>query len=186
MQSRGWLALVIFFIGFGAGAAALASWQGAGNQMPHPLTVRLADEAAVLRAVDALDAAVDAKQWDTVVNLFQPEITVDFSGLTGQPRTNMQATTLVDAWKQSLFAEKKSFHMRSNHDLRIEGGSAVVTSHGYAWNQLASLAPNDLWEVWGTYEHVLTRQADGWRISSLRFTPSHERGNPAVRTATSP
>jgi hypothetical protein len=186
MQSRGWLALVIFFLGFGAGAAALASWQGGGNAMPNPLTVRLADEAAVLRAVDALDMAVDAKQWEKVANLFQPEITADFSGLTGQPKAAMQATDLVAAWRQGLFADKKSFHMRTNHEVRIEGGSAVVTSYGYAWNQLSSLAPNDLWEVWGLYEHVLVRQADGWRISSITFKPTHQRGNPAVRTATSP
>jgi ketosteroid isomerase-like protein len=177
---------VIFLLGFGAGAAALASWQGAGNQMPHPLTVRLADEAAILRSVDALDIAVDAKDWDRVVNQLMPEVTVDFAALSGEPRTTMQATALVDAWKQTLFAEKKSFHMRTNHEWRMEGGTAIVTSHGYAWNQLASLAPADLWEVWGAYEHVLQRQADGWRISAIRFTPSHERGNPAVRSATAP
>lgn len=186
MQNRGWLALVIFFLGFGAGAAALASWQGAGTQMPHPLTVRLADEAAIVRAVDAIDAAVDAKDWERVVNQFMPEVTVDFSGLTGQPRATIQATALVDGWKKALFAEKKSLHMRTNHELRMEGGTAVVTSHGYAWNQLSSLAPNDLWEVWGVYEHVLQRQADGWRVSSMRFTPTYQRGNRDVRTASAP
>lgn len=186
MASRGWLALVIFLLGFGAGAAALASWQGAGNQMPHPLTVRIADEFAVIRAVDAIDAAVDVKDWDKAVNLFMPEVTIDFSGLTGQPRATIQATALIDGWKQALFAEKKSLHFRTNHAVRLEGGTAVVTSHGYAWNQLSSLAPNDLWEVWGTYEHVLQRQADGWRVSSMSFTPTYQRGNAAVRTATGP
>lgn len=38
-----------------------------------------------------------------------------------------------------------------------------------------------LWEVWGTYEHHLTRFADGWKVDGFVFRMTHERGNPWVK-----
>ena len=38
-----------------------------------------------------------------------------------------------------------------------------------------------LWEVWGTYEHGFEKTEDGWRVNSMTFTATAERGSEFVR-----
>ena len=74
----------------------------------------------------------------------------------------------------------------SGTDRRPRPDSAVMLSHGYAWNRLEAGAleengGNPLWEVWGTYEHRFERTADGWRVNAMTFNATAQRGNDYVR-----
>ncbi len=57
---------------------------------------------------------------------------------------------------------------------------ATVSSNGYAWNRMEGNG-DPLWEVWGTYEHHLTRSDAGWKVDGFTFRMTHERGNPWVK-----
>ncbi len=172
-----------------AAAALLASTvTPADNLAGDPITPNsLADTMEIVRIADALDAAVDAKDWQLARSFFTDQIEVDFTSLTGGEPATIAADGLIDGWSANLTAEKTSFHLRGNHRVSWTGDrNATLHSHGYAWNRLERGAlpengGNALWEVWGTYEHRFVRTSRGWRVQFMGFYMTAERGNEFVR-----
>ncbi|MEM7120911.1 MAG: nuclear transport factor 2 family protein [Pseudomonadota bacterium] len=153
-----------------------------------PVTVEaLVDQMEMIRVVDTLDAAVDAKDWALARSLFTDEIDVDFTSLVGGEPASIPSDGLIAGWSANLTAEKESFHLRGNHRVTfIDADTAVMLSNGYAWNRMERGAlpengGNPLWEVWGTYEHSLVRVGGEWKISGMTFTATAERGSEYVR-----
>lgn len=159
--------------------AAAASTVQSGEPETEALR-HLVDERAVIRVVDAVDRAVDGRDWAAARSHFAETVRIDFTSLTGQPPATIPSDSLIEGWAGNLKGSKTSLHLRTNHDVRIDGLRAVVQSHGYAWNRMDGNG-DPLWEVWGTYEHRLTRGSGGWKIDGFTFTMTHERGNPWVR-----
>ncbi|MEM7644040.1 MAG: nuclear transport factor 2 family protein [Pseudomonadota bacterium] len=153
-----------------------------------PVTAdNLVDRAEMIRIADAIDAAVDAKDWDAARGFFTETIDVDFTSLVGGEPATIPADGLIEGWSGNLTAEKQSFHLRGNHRITFDGpDAATMVSHGYAWNRLerGALPENGgeaLWEVWGSYEHGFTRTEDGWRVEAMTFDATAQRGNAFVR-----
>ncbi len=140
------------------------------------------DEAAIAAVVTKLDEAVDKKDWAAARAAFTDEIEVDLSSLGGEP-SKVPADELVGNWKANLPAGKSSFHMLSAPTIAVDGDSAMFKANGYAWNKLDARLENNMWEVWGVYQHKLTRTPAGWKISSFGFHKTAERGDPAIRDA---
>ncbi|MEL6980592.1 MAG: nuclear transport factor 2 family protein, partial [Pseudomonadota bacterium] len=181
-------ALALCLVAAGLGGAGRAA---SPTLLGDPITMEtMAEQAELIRLADALDAAVDAKDWAAARSLFTETIEVDFTSLIGGAPGAMASAALVAGWKANLTAAKTSFHLRGNH--RVSFGdeeTAVMLSHGYAWNRLeAGALPENggeaLWEVWGSYEHSFIRTDAGWRISGMKFFATAQRGNPFVRDNT--
>jgi SnoaL-like domain len=141
----------------------------------------LEDERDALAAIDALDLAVDAKDWTAARALFADQINADFSSLGGAPG-HISADDLVGGWRTNLYEAKPSFHMRGGAKVTLGNGAAHIVGNGYAWNALPARAENNLWEVWGRYEFDLVRTESGWKITAMKFVATHQRGDPTVRT----
>lgn len=153
-----------------------------------PITAdNLVDQAEMIRIADTIDAAVDAKDWPLARAQFTDEITVDFTSLVGGEPATIPADGLIAGWSANLVGEKESFHLRGNHRITFNGpDEAVMLSHGYAWNKMPSGAlpengGEELWEVWGTYEHGFERTDEGWKVNTMTFTATAERGSEYVR-----
>lgn len=145
----------------------------------------LADELALVRATNAIDVAVDRKDWALARSFFADRVTVDFSSLTGNPPATIKSDELIAGWRGNLGPKKTSLHLRGNHLVTLQGDRATVYSHGYAWNRMEGNG-DPLWEVWGTYEHGFSRTPQGWKVTSFTFTMTHERGNMWVKATPSP
>lgn len=141
----------------------------------------LVDEREILRVVDGIDNAVDAKDWETCRGYFTDDIYADFTSLAGGSPGHLPADALVGAWATNLFAEKQSHHMRTNHRITIDGDRAEVFSKGLALNILPRGLGSDLWEVYGNYVHSLERTSQGWRCTGMSFFVTYARGNEQVR-----
>jgi ketosteroid isomerase-like protein len=141
----------------------------------------LADRMEIIRVVDEIDNSVDAKDWSRCRGYFTDEIHADFTSLAGGEEGRIPADSLVGAWSTNLYADKLSFHMRTNHRVTIDGDRAEVVSKGYALNILRRNTGSDLWEVWGIYTHTMERTAQGWKCSGMTLTLTHARGNEKVR-----
>ena len=142
---------------------------------------RLVDERALIRIVDQIDRAVDAQDWKRARGYFAERVRVDFSSLSGQPETTIPADDLIAGWAGNLKGNKTSLHLRTNHDIAINGDRATVKSNGYAWNRMEGNG-DPLWEVWGTYTAEMGRGNDGWEVDAFAFHKTHERGNDWVKT----
>lgn len=169
------------------GPAQEASAPAPTAEPPNAEDVRvLEDTNELVRITNAIDEAVDRKAWSEARQYFTDQVDVDFTSL-GARAQRTTADQLVENWKTSLPEGKPSFHMRGGHIVRLEGDTGTVVSQGYAWNRLPlRAAGTDLWEVWGSYEHRFARTAQGWRVTGMKFVKTHERGDPAIRTALPP
>ncbi len=167
---------------FAAVVSACVAGGAAGGQEPALLgrVAALEARATLIDIANALDAAVDAKDWDRARSYFADDVRVDFSSLGAGDPTTMPSDALIDGWRTNLFDGKSSFHLRGNHQVAVDGDRATMTSHGYAWNLLPELEGGELWEVWGVYDYTFARDADVWLITGFAFKATHQRGNPAV------
>ncbi|MEM7753008.1 MAG: nuclear transport factor 2 family protein [Pseudomonadota bacterium] len=144
-------------------------------------------QAEMVRIADAIDAAVDAKDWHLARSFFTQTVDVDFTSLIGGEPATISADALIAGWSSNLTAEKTSFHLRGNHRVAFDAdGTATMQSHGYAWNQMerGALPENGgeaLWEVWGTYVHGFVKTDEGWKVDAMTFIATAERGNAFVR-----
>lgn len=163
--------------------AACEGGDGAATAALAARVQQLEDERAVLGVVDALDIAVDDKQWDRARAMFADQVSADFSSLGGAPGT-ISADDLVSGWRANLFETKPSFHLRGGAIVTIDGDTALAVTNGYAWNALPQRVENNLWEVWGRYEFALTRTPQGWKINAMTFRAAHQRGSADIRSET--
>ena len=136
--------------------------------------------AELIRLTDALDRAVDDKDWATARALFADRVDADFQSLSGEPPANVPAEQIVDGWRRNLSARKTSQHARTNHQVTLAADAATVRSVAYAWIRLEGHG-DPLWEVWGVYTHQFRYQDGRWRISGMTLEVTHQRGNEWVR-----
>lgn len=140
-------------------------------------------EREIMRTVDELFILTDRKDWAAVQALFVDGlIEVDMTSLDGGSAVSMTAETLVDGFRVGLHANKRSHHMTTNYHVALANHMAIVSAHGYAWNQLVGRA--DLWETWGTYTIKLRPLNGCWRITAFRYEAKANRGDDSVRTHT--
>jgi len=151
----------------------------AQNQMPPQNS---ADETAIRFVVDEIDNAVDAKDWAKARTFFSDRVNTDFTSLAGGKPAQITADELVGGWRTNLYADKKSFHLRGNHRIQINGKRAEAFSKAYAFNLLEKGKVTGLWEIWGNYTHTLERTKDGWKVSGMTLNVIHKRGDDNVRT----
>lgn len=141
----------------------------------------LVDEAEIVRVVDGIDDAVDAKDWEVCRAYFADEIYVDFTSLAGGEPERIPADNLVDAWRTNLYTDKPSFHMRTNHRISVDEDRAEVSSKAHALNILLRDRGSDLWETWGHYVHTLERAESGWVCTGMTYSVAYAQGNEMVR-----
>lgn len=153
-----------------------------------PVTAEnVVDVMEMIRVAEALDSAVDAKDWTTARALFTDTIEVDFSSLVGGEPVTIPSDELIEGWSTNLAPEKTSFHQRTNHRVHFDGAdTATMKSEGYAWNRMEAGADesnggNPFWEVWGTYTHGFERIDGTWRVHSMALDVATQRGNEWVR-----
>ena len=165
------------------GRAQLSEIEEHLENLPETPTLEgIADEAEIRRVVDEIDNLCDEKNWKKLRRLFTEEVEVDFTSLAGGEAAKIKAEDLISAWEKNLFAEKKTFHQRGNHRIKISGERAEVFSKTYAFNLLETGEAAGFWEVWGNYTHILTRTEKGWKCSGMILDVIYRRGDENVRT----
>lgn len=142
----------------------------------------LADEIEIRRVVDEIDNAVDEKNWVRARSFFADKVDVDFTSLAGGEPARITADELIGGWRINFYADKKSFHQRTNHRIEIDGDKAKVFSKGYAYNLIETGRVKGLWEVWASYAHTLEKTDGGWKVSGMTLTVAHTRGDDRIRT----
>ncbi|MBF0543585.1 MAG: nuclear transport factor 2 family protein [Candidatus Riflebacteria bacterium] len=153
----------------------------ASSQPNNAVLQNYIDELQIKQVVDDIDNTCDAKDWAKCRKYFLDEIDVDFTSLAGGSPSHIKADELISGWNKGLYKDKLSHHMRTNHQIEVNGDSAEVFSKGYALNILQIKNGSDLWEVWGDYHHSLKRTEKGWKVSYMKFSVVYARGNEKVR-----
>jgi hypothetical protein len=119
----------------------------------------------------------DTQNWvELPLSVFCHEFTADFSSL-GAP----VATLSRDAWsqqsKQAFTGWAATHHAITNHRIAIDGDRANIWAHcrveHWVPPEVAGGGPN-CWLVVGFYDNAAVRTPEGWRLSSVKLTLTHQ------------
>ena len=119
----------------------------------------------------------DTQNWDELPrSVFCDEITCDFSAL-GAPVTTISRDAWCQRTKQAFAGWTATHHAISNLRIAIDGDRATIQAHiraeHWAPPEVAAGGPN-CWLVVGFYDDVAARTPEGWRLSSVKLTLSHQ------------
>jgi len=141
----------------------------------------LEDERELMRVAEALDEAVDAKNWEAARALFTDQVEADFTSLEAPNAGTVSADELISNWRRNLHPGKLSSRARNSEVVVVDGDNATMTSQGHVRYEIPARTDLNVWEGWGRFEHKFTRTPEGWRISGLKFTLTREAGEANVR-----
>jgi hypothetical protein len=126
----------------------------------------------------------DTQNWDELPRwVFCDEITCDFSAL-GAPVTTISRDAWCQRTKQAFAGWTATHHAISNLRIAIDGDRATIQAHICTGLPPRS-RPADRTAGWmvGFYDDVAARTPEGWRLSSVKLTLSHQE-NEALLAAT--
>jgi ketosteroid isomerase-like protein len=135
---------------------------------------RLVDRQQIVDVTLAYTYALDAKDWDALDDVF----TVDATAFLTEELEGREA--IKGRVRRALESLDLSQHMVANHDVRIDGDSAVCRCYLQAQHvrEAAPGPPNFI--VAGRYDDRFVRTSVGWRIARRELTIMWTEGNPSV------
>ncbi|MEM9075908.1 MAG: nuclear transport factor 2 family protein [Bacteroidota bacterium] len=127
--------------------------------------------------VVGLFVATDERDWDTVLESFNPKVLLDYSSMTGNPATELNPEAIVTAWKGILPGFESTHHQIGNILELIDGDKATVLCYGTATHYLTDESGN-IWTVVGAYHFGVVQDSDeNWKISKMKFNFKYQDGN---------
>jgi hypothetical protein len=129
----------------------------------------------------------DTQNWDELPrSVFCDEFTCDFSAL-GSPVMTLSR----DAWclgtKQVFAGWTATHHAITNHRIAVDGDRATIRAHVRAEHWASSEVAADgpaCWLVVGFYDNVAVRTPEGWRLSAVTLTVTHQENAALLAAST--
>jgi ketosteroid isomerase-like protein len=114
----------------------------------------------------------DAGEFESLEDLYGPEVQVDYTSLAGGEPSLVSPQALMTSWAQLLPGFDITRHQVSNIDVTICGDKAKVNADIIADHYL-----NDkYWQVVGRYEYTMQRDSDRWLIVGHSLFLENEKG----------
>jgi hypothetical protein len=136
------------------------------------------DVTLISQAVVAYGLHSDAHRWDDLVQLFTPEVSVDYTALQGGSPSVHKASDLVESWKGFLPGFSGTSHLIGLPLVTINGNLARAEASFTATHVITDHdQPDRLWMVGGRYEMSLAKFDDRWHISTVRLVPAWQFGD---------
>jgi len=142
-----------------------------------PTTTAIEDRLAILELIGRLSLTIDAKDWETMGQLFTDTVYHDRTSLTGGEPYTAPVAQFVEGWRQTLQAMDAVHHQITNHVISLDGDQATCAANMQGTHVLANASGGPMWTVGGRHDYQLTRTPDGWRIAGLTFTLQWATGN---------
>ena len=133
--------------------------------------------------VKRLFIATDNNDYNTVLDIFDTEVELDYSSLSGQPSAVLPKETITTSWKSILPGFTHTHHQIGNIITYQEEENASIFCYGTATHYLEHVDGN-IWTVVGSYDFDLVKK-ETWVITSMKFNFKYQDGNtnlPAIAT----
>jgi hypothetical protein len=109
--------------------------------------------------------------------VFTDPLTLDFSSVADIPPMSTPLGDYVEILRASFAPFTATHHAITGHVVTIDGDRATIHAHVRAEHwvpaELADGGP-DRWLVVGFYDNEAVRTPDGWRLTRVRLTASHQ------------
>jgi hypothetical protein len=144
------------------------------DQTTHELLRAVQDRASIIDVVCKFAVSIDRRRWDDLASCFADELDVN-SIRTGR-WVHFERAALIDLLRPAFESYTATQHVSANHQVSIDGDSAVVWSTLNATHYVRGAEGGEYQQQVGYYEYRLVRRQD-WKIVSIHQHPSWQRGN---------
>jgi hypothetical protein len=135
------------------------------------------DRDALVELMARYATIPDGQDWDLLpATVFTDPVEFDFESLTGMPARELPLATMVTGFRKGLAPFGATHHSITNHRVTVAGDHADVRAHVRAehWVRAAAGGGAERWLIVGFYDHHAVRTPDGWRLSRIKLTVTHE------------
>lgn len=143
----------------------------------------MTDHAEIIELMSRYADIADLKEFTELPGrVFTDPLTLDFSSVGDIPPMTTPLADYVEILRASFAPYTATHHAITGHVVEIDGDTATVHAHVRAehWvpDSIANGGP-DRWLVVGFYDNQAIRTPDGWRLSRVQLTVSHQE-NPQL------
>jgi len=138
----------------------------------------LTDRATIIEVVGGFAFCIDRRRWDEFASLLSERIRANTIRTGGWVEFDRPA--IVEVLRGVFESYTATQHISANHQVRIDGDTAVVWSTLNATHYLRGAPGGEFQQQVGYYEYGLQRHAGGWRINSIRQHPHWQTGNQEI------
>jgi len=141
----------------------------------------LADRADLTELFGRYADIADRREFNGLPGrVFTDPLTLDFSSVTGIPPMTTPLRDYVEILRGAFAPFVATHHVITGHVVDLDGDRATVHAHVRAehWlsDELAAGGPNR-WLVVGFYDNEAVRTPDGWRLTRVRLTATHQENS---------
>jgi SnoaL-like protein len=143
----------------------------------------LADRADLIELMGRYADSADLKDFTELPRrIYTDPVTLDFGSVADIPPMTIPLADYLETLRTAFAPFAATHHVISGHVIELDGDRATIHAHVRAEHWLpAELAGDgpDRWLVVGFYDNEAVRTADGWRLSRVKLTPTHQE-NPQL------
>ncbi|MEA5360223.1 nuclear transport factor 2 family protein [Amycolatopsis sp., V23-08] len=138
----------------------------------------LADRAELIELMGRYADIADLKEYERLPCLvFTDPLTLDFESVVGMPPMTVPLADYLENLRASFEPFTATHHVITGHVIDLDGDRAKIHAHVRAehWvpDEVAAGGPNR-WLVVGFYDDEAVRTPDGWRLTRVKLTASHQ------------
>lgn len=125
----------------------------------------------------------DLKEFtDLPALVYTDTVAVDFESVTGMPPMTVPVGDYVEALRGAFAPFAATHHAITGHVIEVDGDTATIHAHVRAEHWLPGEEPRR-WLVVGFYDNEAVRTADGWRLTRVKLTATHQEGAALIARA---
>ncbi|GLY99416.1 nuclear transport factor 2 family protein [Actinoplanes sp. NBRC 103695] len=133
----------------------------------------LADRADLIELLGRYADIADLKEYTELPGLvFTDPLTLDFSSVADIPPMTVPLAGYVETLRGAFAPYTATHHTITGHVVTIDGDRATIHAHVRAEHWLPDEPAR--WLVVGFYDNEAVRTPDGWRLSRVKLTASHQ------------
>lgn len=131
------------------------------------------ESAALKTIIESVGLLADRGDFMSLEKLFAPEVTIDYSSLTGQPAELVSPQALMNRWAGVLPGFDRTRHAISDIRIEVEGDKAIGAAKVIAGHWIKDA----YWEVAGSYAYRFEQDGQDWLITAMTFRLEQESGS---------
>jgi len=132
----------------------------------------------VKEVINRLFISTDNRDWETVSQLFAPEVMFDVTSMVGGDPVRLTPQDIVAAWDKGLKPLKAIHHQAGNYIVHTKQNEAEVFCYGIASHYLPNKTNQNTRIFVGSYDFHLTKNGGNWQIDKFKFNLKYIDGNP--------
>ena len=120
----------------------------------------------IIKTVNQMAYAADARDWLLCRSTFTDQVFVDYTSMAGGKPTTIPADALIESWQGLLPGFTATQHLLGTHIVEVDEDSAECRANF----QATHILDDETWTLGGRYHFRLQNNDGSWQISAITMT----------------